>query len=31
MSLTDHLEELRKRLMRSLIAAFIAFGVCYNF
>jgi sec-independent protein translocase protein TatC len=31
MSLTDHLEELRKRLMRSLIAAFIAFGVCYHF
>jgi len=31
MSLTDHLEELRKRLMRSLIAAFVAFGVCYNF
>lgn len=31
MSLTDHLEELRKRLMRSLIAAFIAFGACYHF
>jgi len=31
MSLTSHLEELRKRLMRSLIAAFIAFGLCYNF
>jgi len=31
MPLTTHLEELRKRLMRSLIAAFIAFGICYNF
>jgi sec-independent protein translocase protein TatC len=31
MPLTSHLEELRKRLMRSLIAAFIAFGICYNF
>ncbi|HRR40513.1 MAG TPA: twin-arginine translocase subunit TatC [Syntrophales bacterium] len=31
MPLTAHLEELRKRLLRSLIAAFIAFGICYNF
>jgi sec-independent protein translocase protein TatC len=31
MPLTSHLEELRKRLMRSLIAAFVAFGICYNF
>jgi len=31
MPLTSHLEELRKRVMRSLIAAFIAFGICYNF
>ena len=31
MPLTAHLEELRKRLMRSLIAVFIGFGICYNF
>lgn len=29
MSLTDHLVELRKRLMRSLMAIGIGFGLCY--
>ena len=29
--LTAHLEELRSRLIRSLIALFVAFAVCYQF
>ncbi|WP_045215417.1 twin-arginine translocase subunit TatC [Desulfonatronovibrio magnus] len=31
MTFTEHLEELRKRLFRSLIAAFIGFLACYGF
>ncbi len=31
MSLTDHLVELRKRLVRSVIILLIGFGVCYYF
>lgn len=31
MSFLDHLEELRSRLLKSLIAVSIAFGVCWNF
>jgi sec-independent protein translocase protein TatC len=31
MSFLDHLEELRKRLIHSLIAVAIAFGVCWTF
>ena len=31
MPLTSHLEELRKRLIRSLIAIGIVFAACYNF
>ena len=31
MSLTDHLVELRKRLVRCAIILFIGFGVCYYF
>jgi sec-independent protein translocase protein TatC len=31
MSLTEHLMELRKRLVRSIIALLIGFGVCYYF
>jgi sec-independent protein translocase protein TatC len=29
--LTSHLEELRKRLIRSMIAVGIAFGLCFNY
>ena len=29
MSFLDHLEELRKRLIRILIAVAVAFGVCW--
>lgn len=31
MSFLDHLEELRKRIIRSLIAVALAFGVCFGF
>jgi len=31
MSLTEHLMELRKRLVRSIIALLVGFGVCYYF
>jgi sec-independent protein translocase protein TatC len=31
MPITSHLEELRKRLVRSLIAIGIGMGICYNF
>src|SRR5205823_7379676 len=31
MSFLDHLEELRKRLINSLIAVGVAFGVCWYF
>ncbi len=31
MPLTAHLEELRNRLIRILIGAFVGFGVCYGF
>jgi sec-independent protein translocase protein TatC len=31
MSFLDHLEELRKRIINSLIAVGVAFGVCYYF
>ena len=31
MPLTVHLEELRKRLIRSLIALVVGFGICYSF
>ncbi|HON58235.1 MAG TPA: twin-arginine translocase subunit TatC [Smithella sp.] len=31
MSLTEHLMELRKRLVRSLMALLLGFGVCYYF
>ncbi len=31
MSLTDHLMELRKRLVRSVIILFVGFGACYYF
>src|SRR5450759_5473356 len=31
MSLTDHLMELRKRLVRSVIILFIGFGACYYY
>jgi len=31
MPITTHLEELRKRLVRSLIAIGIGMGICYNF
>src|SRR5574337_232543 len=30
-ALTEHLEELRKRIIYSLIGVFVAFCVCYNF
>jgi sec-independent protein translocase protein TatC len=31
MPITSHLEELRKRLVRSLIAIGVGMGICYNF
>src|SRR5215510_5015954 len=31
MSFLDHLEELRKRIIHSLIAVAVAFGVCWTF
>lgn len=31
MSLQDHLEELRTRIIRIAIIIFVSFGVCYNF
>lgn len=31
MSFLDHLEELRERLVKSLIAMAVAFGVCWNY
>src|SRR5579884_367653 len=31
MSFLDHLEELRQRILRSLIAVAVAFGVCFGF
>src|ERR1051325_707069 len=31
MSFLDHLEELRNRILRSLIAVAVAFGVCFGF
>src|SRR5438552_3031003 len=31
MSFLEHLEELRQRLIRSLIALVVAFGLCWNF
>ncbi|MBZ5545483.1 MAG: twin-arginine translocase subunit TatC, partial [Acidobacteriia bacterium] len=31
MSFFEHLEELRQRLIRSILAIFIAFGVCFYF
>ncbi|MEN6465041.1 MAG: twin-arginine translocase subunit TatC [Syntrophaceae bacterium] len=31
MPITSHLEELRKRLVRSLVAIGIGMGICYNF